>query len=191
MKYIRKYEKIIKLGNPFVQTAERGNNNKIKEMLKNGEDPNQIGNYGKTALMAACLNSFLLIVKTLLENGADPNLMNKDKRTALMMSSTPKIIDLLLKYGANVNSQNNIGETVLMEQAGYINQETIIELIEKFSNYGLDLDLVDEKGKNFYERLLFDNRPERFYNIIQYMDINYPKYREKYQFDLDIKQFNL
>ncbi len=193
MKYIKTYDSIRnqELENSedmLIQAAKKGSHSKIKNLIKSGENVNQRNADGKFALIEACSNQFLLIVKTLLENGADVNLSDYLGNTAIMYSRTNKIIDLLLKYGADVNAQNNSGESALMYQSHFNSSDFIIELIKKFSNYGLDLDLVDNNGKNFYEKILNYSRLE---DLIKYIDINYPKYREKVQFDLDIKQFNL
>ena len=201
MKYIKHFE-AKKENDPFVQAAKRGNNNKIKEFIKNGVDINT-RNYDdkKTALMEACLNRFLLVAKTLLEAGADPNLQDRYDRTALMMSSTNKITDLLLEHGADVNIQNINYETAIVEYLDFgMGSEQLISLIEKFSKYGLDLDIKNNRNHNFYEKLIIEKPGNRqgynYDELINYMNTHYPQYREsaiiqKYEFDRDINKYNL
>jgi ankyrin repeat protein len=110
-----------------------------KLLLDNGANPNiNIGD--DTILMAVCRTRYthtsVDTVKLLLEYGAKLNIQDDDGSTALMMAveysysnTMPyenecdvdiisdhynKIIELMLKYGADPNIQNNDGETALI-----------------------------------------------------------------------------
>ena len=53
-------------------------------------------------------------VELLLKHGADPNVQNQWKSTALHVAaarSTPKAVQMLVEYGANVAAVDNEGET--------------------------------------------------------------------------------
>lgn len=65
-------------------------------------------NYGATALMKA---ESLEMIEFLLSYGADPNICNKFDETALHVLSFGA--DILIKYGANIDKQNNNKETAL------------------------------------------------------------------------------
>ena len=80
----------------FIQAAARGNNNTLTKSIKNGVDINMKDNDGKTALMMASLNDFLLVVNTLVVNNANVNLQDNYSRTALMMASTKKIFNKII-----------------------------------------------------------------------------------------------
>jgi hypothetical protein len=65
----------------------------------------------------------------------------------------------------------------------------MIVLIEKFLEKGLDLDIVDTQGHNFYyllkDMLMHDvpipDRMEWCQEIIDYMDIKFPKYKTEFE----------
>ena len=199
MKYIKLFEGK-KLNSSFVQAAKRGSNAKIKEMIKKGVDIN-IKDYSEipnnTALMESCQYKFLLVEKTLLEAGADPNIQNFYGRTALMMASTMKAIDILLEYNADINIQNVDGDTAIMEYLdfGFLDNQ-IITIIEKFKNHKLNLDLKNRSNFNFYEKSkylenkLFGSK-NKYTSIIKYMDEKFPKYKEEWELNNDIKNYNV
>jgi ankyrin repeat protein len=197
MKYIKQFESKV-LNDLLINAAKKGSNAKIKELIKNGVDINSKNEDGKTALMLACLNRYIVAVTTLLEAGADTNLRDRNNRTALMMSSTSKIYDLLLEYGVDVNLQNNYGETAIAEFLDYgVSSNQLISSIEKFSKCGLNLDIKDNKNYNFYEKLVIEASLRHSYDeLINYMNINYPQYRnspiiQQYEFDKDVNKYNL
>ena len=111
---------------------------------------NLVDEDGMTALMWACINGNIEVVKLLLENGADVNLVEKYSYNALIcacFNGYTEIVKLLLEYNADVNMVNKWGMTALMwaEQ----NESTeIIELLNKHNNYvmlnGKKYKLVEE-----------------------------------------------
>lgn len=196
-----KYDEYIKearnLRQPFLQAAVRGNNNKVKEFIKSGVDINMKDNEGRTALMNAALNSFLMVVITLINAGADPNLQDKDGRTALMMTSTNKIFDKLLDAGADVNITDNNGDTIVMDRVydfRNLNESKI--LLKKIIDKGLDLSIKNNNGNNFYDRLRILKEEDlysknSFDDIIKYMDENYPQYKEEWEMNQNVDKYNL
>ena len=148
MKYLKKYEARRATEEPFIQSSKRGSSNAVKKFIKQGVDINMRSNTGdnRTALMWASLDSFLMVVDILIKSDADVNLVDKDGRNALMMSSTKSIIKKLLDAGTNVNTQEYIhGDTVIMEFLTYYKGKKLIEMLELFLEYDLDLDLVNKK----------------------------------------------
>lgn len=189
---------------PFIQAAKRGKRELIEAYLNDGIDINQVDNNKRTALMWAALNSKLSIVDLLLKNGANPNLTDKQNRSALMMASTMKIVDKLLDAGINVNTQNNYnGNTVIMEFLNYNwTADQIILLIDKFSKHNLNLDLKNfTNNQNFYEKLLQDLKISnamhieesvvKYNKIKEYMDKNFPQYKEKWELEHNVEKYNL
>jgi hypothetical protein len=177
----------------FIQAANRGNNNKVKELIKSGININAKDKNGKTALMQATINSFLMVVITLLDAGADPNLQNNDGRTALMMASTNKIIDKLLDAGADINITNNNGDSVVMDN---IQKFRNLDRFEKFINSGLDLSIKNDDGFNFYDKLLAFKmlsitHKEDFDEIIKYMNEHFPQYKEEWELKQAVNKYNL
>lgn len=189
---------------PFIQAAKRGKRELIEAYLNDGIDINQVDNNKRTALMWAALNSKLSIVDLLLKNGANPNLTDKQNRSALMMASTMKIVDKLLDAGINVNIQNNYnGNNAIMEYLNYDwTADQIILLIDKFSKHNLNLDLKNfTNNQNFYEKLLQDLKISnamhieesvvKYNKIKEYMDKNFPQYKEKWELKHNVEKYNL
>lgn len=189
---------------PFIQAAKSGKRELVEAYLNDGADINQVDNNKRTALMWAALNSKLSIVDLLLKNGANPNLTDKQNRTALMMASTMKIVDKLLDAGINVNIQNNYnGNTAIMEYLNYDwTADQIILLVDKFSKHNLNLDLKNfTNDQNFYEKLLQDLKISnamhieesviKYNKIKDYMDKNFPQYKEKWELKHNVEKYNL
>jgi ankyrin repeat protein len=143
--------------------------------------------------MYAALHSCLITVNILVDSGANLNLQDNDGRTALMMASTNKIIDKLLSAGADVNLQNCYEETVAMENLRYFTNS--VSLLEKYLKYGLDLDIKDTGGRNYYEllknKLIFTPNNNLYIDLIKYMDENFPKYKDDWELKQNIQKFNL
>lgn len=200
MKYIQKFEARKSTEQPFIQSAKRGSRTAIENFIKQGVDINMRGQHNRTALMNAALNSNLMIVDILIKNGADVNLQDKDGRTALMMASTPKIIQHFLDCeDLNINIRNYNGDTVAMEWLNYMVKNEL-KYLQKFIEKGLDLDIKNNSGNNFYdiisENLLNPNfirnsKYDSYYEIQKYLDDNFPKYKEMWQLRRDISKFNL
>jgi ankyrin repeat protein len=183
---------------PFIQAAKRGSNEKIKQFIKSGDvDINKQSKFDKrTALMWASLNSFLLVVDTLLKAGADPNIADKDNRSPLMAASTPKIIDKLLEYNADVNIKNFMnGDTAIMEYLDYnVAGDLMISLLNKFLDKGLNLDIKNKKKENFYEKLkrkMEMNNNVEFQKVEDFMNEKFPQYKDEWDLEHDIIKFNL
>ena len=186
---------------PFIQAAKNGNLSTIKTYIKDGKvDINMKNEKEKrTALMYASMEKFLLVVDVLLQAGVNPNLGDFDNRTALMMSATMKNVDLLLRYNADVNIQAYKGDTALMEYLNYSwNGKQMISMLEKFSDKGLDLDIKNSRGENFYEKLknkqddsrnVYDT--EKYLMIEEYMNDKFPQYKEERDFKRNVQKFNL
>ena len=212
MKYIKTFEikKELTICEELINAAKRGSGS-IKNILKNPKadvnctlpgkgytSPDQ-----KTPLMHAVFGSYIMAVDTLLKAGANPNLVDFENRTALMMSSTMKIVDKLLEAGADVNIQSyHDKETAIMECVRYSvwTVDNMIILIEKFLEKGLDLDIKDHKGDNFYDLLneaieveyfISENKVKWCEKLIMYMDDKFPKYKKEREIKKDMNKYNL
>lgn len=98
----------------LTKAIHRGNLQQVKELLRNGADPN--GRPDQPLLIEAAMRCNLDMVKVLLESGADVNAKNKSGWTALMFATrleAADIAELLLKHGADVNIKNASGDTCL------------------------------------------------------------------------------
>lgn len=190
---------------PFIQSAKRGSNEKIKQFIKSGKiDINMRSKSdNRTALMFASLNNFLMVVDTLLKAGADPNICDSYNRTPLMAASTTKIIDKLLEYNSDVNIQNfSAGDTAIMEYLDYhVSSDNMISYLIKFLDKGLNLDIKNNRGLNFYEKIRTKIENERAYKnqllienytaIVEYMDNKFPQYKDAWDLEHDMNKYNL
>ena len=78
-------------------------------------------------------------VKCLLEAGHDPNVKSgsipypEHKNTALFAAvryNSPKIVKLLIKYGADVNEKTKDGKVFLLNKAEYLEHAEIVEILK-------------------------------------------------------------
>jgi len=188
MKHIKKFEANKNKEHPFLQAAKNGSSSKVKYFIKKGVDVNMVDIEGRTALMLASWNSYLIIVKLLVDS-ADVNMVNIEGRTALMMASTPKIINLLLDAGANVNIKNNRNENVVMSWLNYLQSIIKLPIFEKIIKNGLDLDADNGHGQNFYDML--KNKKTPLIEIEQYIDEHFPQYKDKWEMNQNVNKYNL
>ena len=93
---------------------------KIARMLLQAEaNVNAIDASGNTPLHCACRVGNALVISVLIAGGAHVNLVNHNGETSLNLAGSfgskhPECIRLLLQVGADVNSQDNCGNTPLM-----------------------------------------------------------------------------
>ncbi|XP_065346622.1 putative ankyrin repeat protein RF_0381 [Cloeon dipterum] len=110
----------------------------VQELLDRGDIVNFKDSNGNTALhLAAMLNENPNIVNLLLEKGAKVNIKNNGKRTALHYAAvnnegTEEVFQQLIVYDADVNSQDEVGNTALHLTSGWNgNPEKVKILLEK------------------------------------------------------------
>lgn len=187
---------------PFLLSAKRGSNPKIVSFIKSGVDINMQNSKKMTALMLASLEGFLIVVNTLIDAGADVNLTDSMNRTALMMAKTKSIINKILSVpGVDVNIQDDKGNTVMMEQLTYnYTPRILIGLLEKFLEKGLNLDIKNKEGKNFYDMLKdkkenmrgnIEVRLAELNEIEEYMDKRFPQYKKEWDLKDNFRKFNI
>lgn len=100
-------------GDQWLDLVEAGTAEAIAEALEAGADPNAVGRFGKTPLIAAaCCNSDADVVVMLLDAGADINAVNQFGNTALHVASrsgTLEVVRALRAAGADPNAVNDQG----------------------------------------------------------------------------------
>ena len=97
---------------------EHGNYDMARILIKEGTSVNSQDCAGNSALSYVAIFNRKKLLKILIDNGAKVNMVNKDERTPLMLSviSNKKnggVIRKLIKYGADINSIDQFGESPL------------------------------------------------------------------------------
>ena len=108
---------------------------------------------GNTALHHACLVNNLEITKLLLSRCADNQIQNRDGKNAIHCTSSPDMLDLLGRYGDNLDKKNEKGETPLMIAVKTNNDAVFNHLVTR-----CNLQLRDNLG---YDVLTHAIRSER------------------------------
>jgi ankyrin repeat protein len=112
-------------GNNLLFYASINDNNKIFEQLLPKFNVNHQNDLGNTTLITATNNSNKIKMQKLLEYGADVNIRNNKEFSALdiaVLLGDIELVNILLKFGANINKTDNNGKTILMK------------LLKKYSN---------------------------------------------------------
>jgi ankyrin repeat protein len=129
-------------GGSLILAAKAGKVARVRELLDNGSDPNEL-EQGFSALMYACERGNLDLVRLLIERGADVNAREPGlSLTPLMAAASGKgfpdgiqkeglgleIVDLLVQRGAEVNAVGKKGHTA-KQFASESNHQGIVKLL--------------------------------------------------------------
>jgi len=119
---------------------------KSSNLLKKVADMNQCSTKGESPLMIACKENNLKLAKSIIERRPNINDMNKSLNLC-SLNGLSDIVSLLIENGANVNFQNNEGQTPLhlAVQHGYV------ELVEILVRSGADQSLTNKQKKNAFD----------------------------------------
>lgn len=142
-------------------SSKKSSLQEMRELIKSGANVNYQDVLGDTPLIKATSYFFYSAIELLLENGADVNLTNNMNENGLIqISQQPrytinknintiyKIIDLLIKYGINLN-QRSIGR-------GYVHNYTALDYSDEIALY------IMEKYPEKYEEYLMKQNSEKY-----------------------------
>lgn len=130
----------------LMQTVMNRQYNSFEALIKNGADINIHNNYdGSSALIKACSYD-IKFVELLLKNGANVNDIEVGKRkegnttrfTPLMAASESagkEVVELLIKYGADVNYRNEYEDAALSRATMQDKYEIVLVLLKNGANY--------------------------------------------------------
>lgn len=122
----------------------------VEKLLLEGANPNaqSCGEWsGIPALVIACRKSNPVIVGLLLQHGANPNFIDTNGWQAIhwaAMYGNAKCVDLLIKFGADVNALSTEDDThivsPLLNACDHAKHESILLLLENKADPNLNLD---------------------------------------------------
>ncbi len=128
--------------------------NIVRYIIKQNININ-INNYGMTALACACTHEHTNVVKLLIEAGANINIIENFNpyysilhilcNYAININNSVKIIEILIKAGAELNIKDYNGNTPLhiASRSGYK------ELVEILIKSGADVNIKNNKGQTY------------------------------------------
>lgn len=113
-----------------------------KFLIKSGVDVNAINKHNCTALNYAIFSNSYEVAKVLIESGAvlSPSIMLS---TVGFQLNSPKIVELLIEVGADINAVDKDGNTTLHRAMCFSNPEIAEILIKK----GADLEIKNKLGE--------------------------------------------
>ncbi len=154
----------------------------IDHLNQNKNEINHQNEHGWTALMIASVTSSywctIDTVKLLLENGADPNIPNYKGETALGLvvgsltrincleinqrTNFLKTAQLLIEYGANVNFQNDFGDSILNHSGGFILNSSLqynnFDIIKILLDNNTNPNISNNKGNTLLHNICIYNQ---------------------------------
>lgn len=141
---------------PLHMAIKKKNVDVVRALLDAKADPNLPDGNGNTPLCLAVYAGDLDVARALLDGNANPNQTNRQGETPLTLLITkvsPLIrygildqvsapVQLLCRYGANIDATNNLGRTLLMRAAENGQREVVEFLLDK----GAKTNVTDKMG---------------------------------------------
>ena len=117
----------------------------VKMLLENGAQVNQLVPRTRSPLHTAVYNknNGMSTIKMLLDNEADPNSVDEDGNTPLHLAKDLETVELLLYYGADVNTANRLDQTPLYNAVRAKNNKWLQRLLEA----GADVNKQNRRGE--------------------------------------------
>ncbi|MEO0413039.1 MAG: ankyrin repeat domain-containing protein [Pseudomonadota bacterium] len=135
----------------FLRAIEKLDVLEVRQRLDNGVYINTHNSDGISALMLASQNGGPPWTNMLLQRDANPDIRNKsDGRTVLMFYAErgDKIgVELLLSKNADVDEQDNLGQTALMKAV----RARKLRIVQKMLESNPDLYITDATGRDVFD----------------------------------------
>jgi ankyrin repeat protein len=119
---------------PIVKAVREGDEEKVRQALFKGENPNQSDTNGQPLLMVAVVAGQIAVADALLKGGAVADAIDREGYTSLIRAAERgdvDIVDLLLKRNAKPSAQTRQGTTALMVASRLGFAEVVRALLEK------------------------------------------------------------
>ncbi len=143
----------VTLDTSLIEAVEKGDINKVENLLAQGANVNAKNKNGSNALGRACIWGHEDIAAFLLENGASVSNRNKWGATPLMdaaLRGRSTAARLIIEHGADVNARDYNGYTALMEATMVGNppdeHEGCLEVARLLLEAGADPNLKNQYG---------------------------------------------
>lgn len=122
-------------GPALISAANRGDADSVRRLLEQGADVETRDDAGRTPLVAAAYGNHLAVAEILVEAGADVNAKDETVQSAYLISTSevgddPRLLDLTLKNGADVESLDSYDGTGLIRAAERGYPKVIDRLLE-------------------------------------------------------------
>ena len=150
----------------LINSASKGHQNNVHNLLKRGADINAVTIDNISALMYACENGNFSMVRLLLDKGADPNIRPYNGITALINAARMnymEIAEILINYGADINAVDEEGVTSLHYAAAY----NYPDLVKLLFYYNADPEKPDKKGNIPIVTAAWNNSLEALFILIE------------------------
>ena len=168
----------------LIKAAEKGDTEKVKELLSIGANPNFQDIYGCTALICASSKGHLDVVNRLLNcKEIKVNAQTKNGMTALMIASHHghlDVVNILIKYKdiINVNFQNRFENALeAASRGGHLNiVNRLLECTEKNGySFPIDVNLRGKDGQTALSTPAFKGYIDVVNRLLEYKaDVNSP-----------------
>ena len=119
----------------LIDTAGRGDEGQIARIREAGMAINKRDDFGQSALLMACRNGHLEVVKALLADGADPDIQSENGSTALIWAAAKgygEIAQVLLESGANKELADDQGWTA----ARFAEEQNYTQIAQMIASFG-------------------------------------------------------